>query len=180
MKFRNQLIMFDFQRNFNYISFIQLQYISFLSFLSRMTINWIEYWSIWTAITSENYVFFSRVHLHSWFATVLLNFLGVSHSLPKLMHFPLLPVSYLQAYSSQYYINISIKLNWIENLLIYLILILFCQFIYSKNSVKIHKYLLTCLCPTPPPHQHPPLTRSNELTFIIGVNGGWGNSFEFI
>ena len=96
------------------------------------------------------------------------------------MHFPLLPVSYLQAYSSQYYINISIKLNWIENLLIYLILILFCQFIYSKNSVKIHKYLLTCLCPTPPPHQHPPLTRSNELTFIIGVNGGWGNSFEFI
>ena len=36
------------------------------------------------------------------------------------------------------------------------------------------------ISPTPPPHQHPPLTRSNELTFIIGVNGGWGNSFEFI
>ena len=41
-------------------------------------------------------------------------------------------------------------------------------------------YIETPLCPTTPPHQHPPLTRSNELTFIIGVNGGWGNSFEFI
>ena len=36
------------------------------------------------------------------------------------------------------------------------------------------------ISPTPPLHQHPPLTRSNELTFIIGVNGGWGNSFEFV